>query len=121
MTKKKGCREPNNQTPDSMSENNPRYLVSKDPSWHESNANYVTANLAKKITVRQSQNEIILMAIQGMRQDQNEKLDIVVQKLDILIEEHSSTRKVLNLVNANLAEIRDIIKDKRIQSRESGL
>jgi len=119
MTEKKGCREPNPKAPDSMSENNP-VSVAAGTTYHNhnqdrsSNPSIITENLAKNITVRQNQNEIILMFLQGMRQDQNEKLDI-------LIEEESSTRKILNLVNANLAEIIAIIKDKRIQSRESGL
>jgi len=83
-SKKKGCREPSNETPESMSENNPRYLVSKDPSWHESNANYVTSNLAKKISVRQNHNETVLMFLQGMKQDQNEKLDTILESVKSL-------------------------------------
>lgn len=41
-------------------------------------------NLAKNISVQQNQHEIILMFLQGMKQDQNEKLDTILESVKSL-------------------------------------
>lgn len=82
MTKasKKGRREPSNETPVFVVGGNDYNRQDNDSQ----NPSIITENLAKNITVRQNQNEIILMAIQGMRQDQNEKLDTILESVKSL-------------------------------------
>lgn len=87
MSKKEDDRgEPNPKTLGLMSVDNQWYLVSnsKDPCQDESNANYVTTRLAKKITVRRNYAYIIIMYLHDMQRENNEKLYTIIQRLESL-------------------------------------
>jgi len=71
-----------------------------------SNPSINTENLAKNITVRQNQNEIILMFLQGLERVNNDQ--------------HKSTQKAVAKLQGDISKLLEIKESEKIAKREAG-